>query len=221
MAGLFKPETFAKAPSAAKLPFNTTKGPVGFKGFFRSLTTSWWEFNGLTFSRFSAKVLPVTVKQSPCNNPASRSIFITPGTPPTLYKSYITYLPEGFKSARCGTFLLILSKSSKLKLTPTAWAIASRCKAEFVEPPNAITTVIAFSNAFFVIISFGVMFFSSIWTTYFEDSKHSPFFLGSSAGIEEEFGNDMPNASIAEAIVFAVYIPPQLPAPGHARHSIW
>ena len=34
------------------------------------------------------------------------------------------------------------------------------------------------------------------------------------AGIEEENGNDIPNASIAEAIVFAVYIPPQAPDPG-------
>ena len=32
--------------------------------------------------------------------------------------------------------------------------------------------------------------------------------------IEEENGNDIPNASIAEAIVFAVYIPPQAPDPG-------
>ena len=34
------------------------------------------------------------------------------------------------------------------------------------------------------------------------------------------YGSDMPNASIAEAIVLAVYIPPQAPAPGHDRCTI-
>jgi len=29
-------------------------------------------------------------------------------------------------------------------------------------------------------------------------------------------GNDIPSASMAAAIVFAVYIPPQAPAPGQA-----
>ena len=36
------------------------------------------------------------------------------------------------------------------------------------------------------------------------------------AGLEELYGSDIPNASIAEAIVFAVYMPPHAPAPGHA-----
>ena len=34
--------------------------------------------------------------------------------------------------------------------------------------------------------------------------------------VEELFGKQNPIASIAEAIVFAVYIPPQAPAPGQA-----
>ena len=36
------------------------------------------------------------------------------------------------------------------------------------------------------------------------------------AGLELEKGRLIPNASIAIAIVFAVYIPPQAPAPGQA-----
>ena len=36
----------------------------------------------------------------------------------------------------------------------------------------------------------------------------------------EELGRDMPRASIAEAMVLAVYIPPQEPAPGMAQDSI-
>ena len=35
------------------------------------------------------------------------------------------------------------------------------------------------------------------------------------AGLEELKGNDKPIASIADAIVLAVYIPPQAPGPGH------
>ena len=34
------------------------------------------------------------------------------------------------------------------------------------------------------------------------------------AGLEEEKGKLIPRASMAEAMVFAVYIPPQAPAPG-------
>ena len=40
-----------------------------------------------TDSKFSATVLPVTVMQSPCKNPASSSSFMTAGTPPTVSKS--------------------------------------------------------------------------------------------------------------------------------------
>ena len=40
------------------------------------------------------------------------------------------------------------------------------------------------------------------------------------AGLDEEFGKLMPSASIADAIVLAVYIPPHAPAPGHACCTI-
>ena len=41
------------------------------------------------------------------------------------------------------------------KSTSASWAMARRCKTAFVEPPKAITTVIAFSRACLVIISLG------------------------------------------------------------------
>jgi len=44
-------------------------------------------------------------------------------------------------------------------------------------------------------------------------------FSKSSAAIVDEYGKLMPNASIAEDIVLAVYIPPHDPAPGHACRS--
>ena len=47
-------------------------------------------------------------------------------------------------------------------------------------------------------------------------SLHSCCFSSLSAGLEEEYGKLIPNASMADAIVLAVYIPPQAPAPGHA-----
>src|SRR5699024_10223085 len=40
-----------------------------------------------------------------------------------------------------------------------------------------------------------------------------------SAGLDAVLGKLIPIASIAEAIVLAVYIPPNEPAPGHALHS--
>src|SRR5699024_12853762 len=41
-----------------------------------------------------------------------------------------------------------------------------------------------------------------------------------SAGLDELPGRLIPIASTADARVFAVYIPPQEPAPGHALHSM-
>ena len=44
----------------------------------------------------------------------------------------------------------------------------------------------------------------------------SLIFSFDTAGVDELFGKEKPITSIAEAIVLAVYIPPQAPAPGHA-----
>ena len=48
----------------------------------------------------------------------------------------------------------------------------------------------------------------------------SSLFSVFTAGMEAFPGRAMPMASIAEAMVLAVYIPPQAPAPGQAAHSI-
>ena len=50
--------------------------------------------------------------------------------------------------------------------------------------------------------------------------KHSSSLPGSSAGVDELSGSDMPSASIAAAIVLAVYMPPQAPAPGQAWRTM-
>ena len=72
---------------------------------------------GLMSARFSAIVLPVTVRQSPCSRPASSSAFMTTGTPPTRSMSVMTYWPNGLTSARCGTFAPIRLKSSRVRST--------------------------------------------------------------------------------------------------------
>ena len=51
-------------------------------------------------------------------------------------------------------------------------------------------------------------------------ASHSCFLSALNAGLEELYGKLIPKASIADAIVFAVYIPPQAPAPGHACFMI-
>ena len=57
---------------------------------------------GSMAARFSATVLPVTVRQSPWSSPASSSSFITTGTPPMRSRSVMWYLPWGLVSAMCG-----------------------------------------------------------------------------------------------------------------------
>jgi len=47
----------------------------------------------------------------------------------------------------------------------------------------------------------------------------SSLFSGPIASWVELFGSDMPSASMAEAIVLAVYIPPQEPGPGMEQAS--
>ena len=60
-----------------------------------------------------------------------------------------------------GVFLEIFVTSSSVNLIPASFAIAGRCKAAFVDPPDAATTTAAFSSDFFVTISLGLIFFLS------------------------------------------------------------
>ena len=133
-------------------------------------------------------VLPVTVRQSPCIRPASSSAFITTGMPPILSTSFITYRPNGLRSPRCGTLSPIRLKSSMVRSTSASRAIASRCSTAFVEPPSAITTVIAFSNASLVMIWRAVMPRRSISTTASPERCAKPSRRRSTAGGAAEPG---------------------------------
>ena len=97
-------------------------------------------------------VLPVTVRQSPWSRPASSSSLSTTGTPPMWSRSDMWYLPWGLVSARCGTRLAMRLKSSSSRSTRASKAMASRCSTALVEPPSAMVTAMAFSNASLVMI---------------------------------------------------------------------
>ena len=62
------------------------------------------------------------------------------------------YLPCGFMSAMCGTRAPTRLKSSSSSSTPASCAMASRWSTALVEPPTAMVTAIAFSNASLVMI---------------------------------------------------------------------
>ena len=49
--------------------------------------------------------------------------------------------------------------SSNVNFIPASFAIAGKCKAALVDPPEAATITAAFSKDFFVTISLGLIFF--------------------------------------------------------------
>ena len=89
-----------------------------------------------------------------------------------------------------------------------------------VEPPNAITTAIAFSNASLVRMSRAVMPRRSSSTTASPLRRANPSRRRSVAGGAALPGSDMPSASAALAMVLAVYMPPHAPSPGQIARSM-
>ena len=98
--------------------------------------------------------------------------------------------------------------------------MARRCKTALVEPPRAITMEIAFSNAFLVNSFRGVRFWLIKFKRASPASMQSSFLEDETASFAELLGRLSPKASIADAIVLAVYIPPHAPGPGMAFDSI-
>ena len=152
--------------------------------------------------------------------PASSRYRITPGTPPTSWRSSITYCPDGFRSASSGTRALVASQSSRFSSSSNARAIAIMCNTALVDPPSAMVTTIAFSSDSRVTIRRGVKPSDSNISIIAPADTHSSTLAGSSAGVHDEYGRLKPIASMAVAIVFAVYIPPHAPAPGMAHDTI-
>ena len=129
-------------------------------------------------------------------------------------------LPPGFMSAMCGTRAAMRLKSASSSATPASLAMASRCSTALVDPPSALASAIAFSNACLVRMSRGRIPSRSISTTAAPAAVASSSRRRSTAGGDAEPGSERPSASPIELIVLAVNIPPQAPSPGHAFFSI-
>jgi hypothetical protein len=137
-----------------------------------------------------------------------------------MSKSIRKYGPPGLRLIRCGTFLEIWSKSESGIFTPNSEAIAGRCRQVLVEPPMAISALIAFLKLAAL--------------TYFRGQRCSltrrtisrPVclailaFLSLSAWEVPLPGRLRPSTSVRQDIVFAVNSPAQDPGPGHACLSI-
>ena len=89
-----------------------------------------------------------------------------------------------------------------------------------VEPPKAMTTAMAFSNASLVMIWRAVIPRRSSSTTASPDLRANPSRRRSVAGGAAEPGIDIPIASATDAMVLAVYMPPQAPSPGQMARSM-
>ena len=129
---------------------------------------------------------------------------MTTGMPPMWSMSFMTKLPNGLTSARCGTFAPMRRKSSIVRSTSASWAMASRCSTALVEPPKAMTTAMAFSKASLVMMSRAVMPRRSSSTTASPDLRAYMSRRRSVAGGAAEPGIDMPIASATAAMVLAV-----------------
>ena len=60
-----------------------------------------------------------------------------------------------------GVVLYISTTSLKVNLRPASLAMAGKCKAAFVDPPVAATTLAAFTKDSIVTMSLGLIFLSS------------------------------------------------------------
>jgi len=130
------------------------------------------------------------------------------------------YFPEGARSAMKGVLLVTRWKSSRVRGTPAVAAMARKCTTLLVLPPRAMVITIAFSKARLVRRSRGLISLSMQILMASAALTHSRIFAGDVAGVEEEPGRESPIDSIAVAMVLAVYMPPQAPAPGHACCSM-
>ena len=110
---------------------------------------------------------------------------------------------------------------SMFSSTPASCAIAGRCSMEFVEQPSAISTVRAFKNASFVMMSRG----RDILLANQLHNLHTGMLcqLDTLQNILPELCrcplSPMPSASVRQFMVFAVYIPEQEPQVGHTFSS--
>ena len=167
---------------------------------------------------FSPTVLPDTVSSFKFSKPLSS--LKTAGTPPASSKSSRAKLPLGIMLHKWGTFLPIASKVDSGRVKPASLAIAGRCNVVLVEPPSAMSSAMAFSNASLVKICDGLRssltsFMICLPVALANRSLNALF-----ARDVAQYGSDNPRASVMHDIVLAVNIPLHEPHPGHAFSSI-
>ena len=94
--------------------------------------------------------------------------------------------------------------------------MAVKCKMVLVEQPMAISVRMAFSMAFSVIISEGLIsaFSRSITRSPASFARRRRALI--TAGMVPEPGRDIPMVSVRQFMELAVYIPEQLPQVGQA-----
>ena len=137
---------------------------------------------------------------------------MTAGTPPAKKKSSIMCWPLGRTLTRKGVRREMASKSSSTSLWGVRPAMASRWTTALVEPPTAMSTVIAFSSAWRVRILEGRRSSRTISTMRRPLSSAKAMRRESGAGMAADPGSDMPSASATMAIVDAVPMTVQWPA---------
>ncbi len=112
---------------------------------------------------FTSRVFPVTVMQPGCIRSGSwNSALRIAGIPPARSTSSMWYCEDGDTLQSVGVLCEMASIRARSSGTPASWAIASVWRIVFVDPPMAMSSVSALSNASSVTMSRG---FRSIRTS--------------------------------------------------------
>ena len=98
-------------------------------------------------------------------------------------------------------------QTHSLSCESASCAMAVKCRTVLVEPPSAMSSRIAFSNAGFVNIFRGVMSFRTALTAACPLMNASLRFFAEAERPVPHPGMLMPSASVRHAMVFAVYNP--------------
>ena len=120
---------------------------------------------------------------------------------------------------RCGVLSLKALKVSRVSGTPASLAMAGRWSEVFVDPPKAISTVMAFAKASAVMMSEGrrSRFTSSMICIPVSLARRIR--SAQTAGMVPFPGSAIPRTSVRQFIELAVNIPAQEPTPGQAHPS--
>ena len=111
---------------------------------------------------------------------------------------------------------LISLNRSNFNVTPASLAIARICRTVLVEQPKAMSTVKALSIDCSLIISRGLIFFSTNSMIFLPVSLATLIRAAETANLVPLPGKATPNASVKQFIELAVNIPEQEPQPGQA-----